>query len=154
VNDVVSGSEPILPYSVEVHHDLMNLDSGLINQTQCPSTLSLVNEASGNERAHTKPFDGGCERCSPAGHRYHDCPKRRASSNNECCGEFEKHLMNCPQGIIRSKEGLPEDARLPGEVNVVLGAEPLLPHSVEVEVQHNWNESELFPHSSFTSKPT
>jgi hypothetical protein len=59
--------------------------------------------------------------------------------------------MNCPQEIIRSKEGLPEDARLPGKVNVVLGPEPLLPHSVEV--QHNWTESELYPHLSFTFKP-
>jgi hypothetical protein len=66
--NVVSGSEPILPYSVEVHHDLMDLDSG-------PSTLGVVNEASGNERVHTKSFNKGCERCPPAGHKYHDCPK-------------------------------------------------------------------------------
>jgi hypothetical protein len=145
VVNVVSGSEPILPCSVEVHHDLMDLDSG-------PSTLGLINEASGNfKRAHTKSFNGGCERCLPAGHKYHDCPKRRASLNNECCGGFGKHLMNCPQGIIRSKEGLPEDARLPGKINVVLRAEPLLPHFVKI--QHIWTESELYPHSSFTFKP-
>jgi hypothetical protein len=34
---------------------------------------------------------------------------------------------------------------------VVLGEEPLLPHSVEV--QHNWTDAELYPHSSFTFKP-
>jgi hypothetical protein len=144
VVNVVSGSEPILPYSVEVHHDLMYLDSG-------PSMLGVVNEASGNERVHTKSFNEGCERCPPVEHKYHNCPKRRASSNHECCGGLGKHLMNCPQGIVRSKEGLTEDARLLGKVNVVLGAEPLLPHSVEV--QHNWTESEVYPHSSFTFKP-
>jgi hypothetical protein len=58
--------------------------------------------------------------------------------------------MNCPQGIIRSKESLPEDALLPGKVDVVLGAEPVLPHSVVV--QHNWTESKLYPHSSFIFK--
>jgi hypothetical protein len=144
VVNVVSGSEPILPYSVEVHHESMDLDSG-------PSTLGVVNEASGNEPVHTKSFNEGCERCPPAGHKYHNCPKRRASLNHECCGGLEKHLMNRPQGSIRSKEGLPENALLPGKVNVVLGAEPLLPHSVEV--QHNWTQSELYPHSSFTFKP-
>jgi hypothetical protein len=34
---------------------------------------------------------------------------------------------------------------------VVLGSEPLLPHSVKV--QHNWTDAELYPHSSFTFKP-
>jgi hypothetical protein len=34
---------------------------------------------------------------------------------------------------------------------VVTGSEPILPHSVEV--QNNWTDAELYPHSSFTFKP-
>jgi hypothetical protein len=34
---------------------------------------------------------------------------------------------------------------------VVTGSEPLLPHSVEV--QNNWTDAELYPHSLFTFKP-
>jgi hypothetical protein len=51
----------------------------------------------------------------------------------------------------KNKECAPEDARERGEINVVTGSEPLLPHSVEV--QNNWTDAELYPHSSFTFKP-
>jgi hypothetical protein len=37
-----------------------------------------------------------------------------------------------------------------GGINVVTGSEPILPHSVEV--QNNWTDAELYPHSSFTFK--
>jgi hypothetical protein len=46
---------------------------------------------------------------------------------------------------------VPEDARARGGINVVTGSEPILPHSVEV--QNNWTDAELYPHSSFTFKP-
>jgi hypothetical protein len=46
---------------------------------------------------------------------------------------------------------VPKDARARGGINVVTGSEPILPHSVEV--QNNWTDVELYPHSSFTFKP-
>jgi hypothetical protein len=57
----------------------------------------------------------------------------------------------CEQKLAQDKERAPEDVRPQGKVNVVLGSEPLLPHSVEV--QHNWTDAELYSHSSFTFKP-
>jgi hypothetical protein len=62
-----------------------------------------------------------------------------------------KHFMGCEQKLAQDRERAPEDGRPQGKVNVVLGSEPLLPHSVKV--QHNWTDAELYPHSSFTFKP-
>jgi hypothetical protein len=70
---------------------------------------------------------------------------------NECCGGFGKHLTGCTQDSAQNKERMSDDARARGEVNVVTGSEPNLPHSVEV--QNNWTDAELYPHSSFTFKP-
>jgi hypothetical protein len=42
-------------------------------------------------------------------------------------------------------------AREGRDLDVVTGSEPILPHSVEV--QNNWTDAELYPHSSFTFKP-
>jgi hypothetical protein len=69
----------------------------------------------------------------------------------DCCGGYGKHLMACERKLAQGTERAAKDVRLPGKVNVVLGSEPLLPHSVEV--QHNWTDAELYPHSSFTFKP-
>jgi hypothetical protein len=70
---------------------------------------------------------------------------------NACCDGYEKHLPTCEQKLAQDNERAPEDVRPQGKVNVVLGSEPLLAHSVEV--QHNWTDAELYPHSSFTFKP-
>jgi hypothetical protein len=69
----------------------------------------------------------------------------------DCCGGYGEHLMACERKLAQGTERAAKDVRLPGKVNVVLGSEPLLPHSVEV--QHNWTDAELYPHSSFTFKP-
>jgi hypothetical protein len=58
--------------------------------------------------------------------------------------------MACERKLAQETERAAKDVRLQGKVNVVLGSEPLLPHSVEV--QHNWTDTELYPHSSFTFK--
>jgi hypothetical protein len=70
---------------------------------------------------------------------------------NECCGGYGKHLTGCTQASTQNKERVPDDAHARGEINVVTGFEPILPHSVEV--QNNWTDAELYPHSSFTFKP-
>jgi hypothetical protein len=67
-----------------------------------------------------------------------------------CCGGNWKHLTTCHQKLVPDTRNAPHYERPRGKVNVVLGEEPLLPHSVEV--QHNWT-AELYPHSSFTFKP-
>jgi hypothetical protein len=59
--------------------------------------------------------------------------------------------MACEQKLAQDTERTAKNVRLQGKVNVALGSEPLLPHSVEV--QHNWTDAELYPHSSFTFKP-
>jgi hypothetical protein len=59
--------------------------------------------------------------------------------------------MPCERKLAQDTERAAKDVRVQGKVNVVLGSEPLLPHSVEV--QHNWTDAELYPHSSFTFKP-
>jgi hypothetical protein len=68
-----------------------------------------------------------------------------------CCGGNQKHLTTCNQNLAPDTKDAPHNKRPLGKVNVVLGEEPLLPHSVEV--QHNWTDAELYPHSSFTFKP-
>jgi hypothetical protein len=68
-----------------------------------------------------------------------------------CCGGYRKHLTTCNQKLAPDTKDAPHDKRPRGKINVVLGEEPLLPHSVEV--QHNWTDAELYPHSSFTFKP-
>jgi hypothetical protein len=68
-----------------------------------------------------------------------------------CCGGNRKHLTTCHQELVPDTKDAPHDESPRGKVNVVLGEEPLLPHSVEV--QHNWTDAELYPHSSFTFKP-
>jgi hypothetical protein len=73
-------------------------------------------------------------------------------AKNQCCGGYGKHLTGCAQASTQNKERAPEDARPRGEINVVTGSEPLLPHSVKV--QNNWTDGELYPHSSFTFKPS
>jgi hypothetical protein len=59
--------------------------------------------------------------------------------------------MACEQRLVQDEECPPSEARPQGKANVVLGSEPLLPHSVEV--QHNWTDADLYPHLSFTFKP-
>jgi hypothetical protein len=72
-------------------------------------------------------------------------------AKNQCCGGYGKHLTGCAQASAQNKERAPEDARARGGKIVVTGFEPLLPHSVEV--QNNWTDAELYPHSLFTFKP-
>jgi hypothetical protein len=59
--------------------------------------------------------------------------------------------MACKRKLVQDTERRAKDVCLQGKVNVVLGSEPLLPHSVEV--QHNWTDAKLYPHSLFTFKP-
>jgi hypothetical protein len=72
-------------------------------------------------------------------------------AKNQCCGGYGKHLTGCAQASAQNKKRAPEDARARGKIKVVTGSEPLLPHSVEV--QNNWTDAELYPHSLFTFKP-
>jgi hypothetical protein len=60
-----------------------------------------------------------------------------------CCGGYGKHLTACEQKLAQGRERAPKDERPQGKVDVVLGSEPLLPHSVAV--QHNWTDAELYP---------
>jgi hypothetical protein len=59
--------------------------------------------------------------------------------------------MACERKLAQDTERRAKDVCLQSKVNVVLGSEPLLPHSVKV--QHNWTDAELYPHSSFTFEP-
>jgi hypothetical protein len=141
--NVVLGSDPILPHSVEVQDDWM--DSELYPHASCSFDLTTAGELGSGA------FNGRCERCPPKGHKTRDCPSRGNVAKNQCCGGYGKNLTGCAQASAQNKERAPEDARARGEINVVTGSEPLLPHSVEV--QNNWTDAELYPHSSFTLKP-
>jgi hypothetical protein len=79
------------------------------------------------------------------------CPMRVDVQKPVCYGGNWKHLTIGNQKLAPNTKDAPHDKRPRGKVNEVLGEEPLLPHSVEV--QHNWTDAELYPHSSFTFKP-
>jgi hypothetical protein len=157
----VTGFEPILPHSVEVQPDWN--DSTLHPHTEGSFKPALIIEPD-----QSKTLKGLCEhvyraedcldcvpdqrtKCCEYGHLARDCPTRVGIQKNVCCGGYGKHLTACEQKLAQDKERAPKDVRPQGKVNVVLGSEPLLPHSVEV--QHNWTDAELYPHSSFTFKP-
>jgi hypothetical protein len=143
VVNVVLGSEPILPYSVEVHDDWM--DSELHPRSSCSFKLTRGNESGSGA------FNGQCERCPPRGHRARDCPSRGNVPKNECCGGYGKHLTGCPRAPAQNGDRVLNNVSSQGKVNVVSGSKPILPHSVEI--QNNWTDGELYPHSSFTFKP-
>jgi hypothetical protein len=63
-----------------------------------------------------------------------------------CCGSGRLLVIKSLPQIRRTRLTTKDNL-----VNVVLGEEPLLPHSVEV--QHNWTDAESYPYSSFTLKP-
>jgi hypothetical protein len=89
-------------------------------------------------------------KCCGYGHLARNCPTRLGAQKNEGCG-FGNNLMACEQRLVQDEECPLSEARPQGKANVVLGSEPLPPYSVEV--QHNWTDAELYPHSSFTFKP-
>jgi hypothetical protein len=121
------------------------MDSELYPHSSCSFNLTPVSESGSGA------INGRCERCPPKGHKARDCPNRGNGPKHECCGGYGKHLTGCTQASAQNKERVPEDARTRGGINVVTGSEPILPHSVEV--QNNWTDAELYPHSSFTFKP-
>jgi hypothetical protein len=99
-----------------------------------------------NEPASGEGFNGRCPRCLQRGHRVRECPNPSAVPRNDCCGWYGKHFPGCAHATAQDRERTPNGARPQGVVNVVLGSEPILPHSVEV--QDDWMDSELYPHSS------
>jgi hypothetical protein len=119
------------------------MESELYPHASCSFNLTSAGESGAGA------FNGRCERCPPKGHKTRDCPRRKNVAKNQCCG-YGKHLTGCAQASAQNKERAPEDARARGEINVVTGSEPLLPHSVEV--QNNWTYAELYPHSSLNFK--
>jgi hypothetical protein len=120
------------------------MDSELYPHYSCSFNLTPVSESG------LEAFNGRFERCPPKVHKARDCPNRGNVHKNECCGGYGNHLTGCTQASAQSKERVPGDARATGGINVT-GSEPILPHSVEV--QNNWTDAELYPHSSFTFKP-
>jgi hypothetical protein len=121
------------------------MDTELYPHALCSFNLTTAGESG------SAAFNGRCERCPPKGHKTRDCPRRRNVAKNQCCGGYGKHLTGCAQASVQNKERALEDARARGEINVMTGFEPLLPHFVEV--QNNWMDAELYPHSLFTFKP-
>jgi hypothetical protein len=120
------------------------MDYELYPHASCSFNVTPVSESGSGA------FNGRCERCPPRGHKARDCPSRGNVPKNECCGGYGKHLTDCTQASAQNKERVPENARARGGINVVMGSEPILPHSVEV--QNNWTDAELYSHSSFTFK--
>jgi hypothetical protein len=143
VVNVVWGSDPILPRSVEVQNDWM--DSEFYPYASCSFNLTTAGKSGSGA------FNGRCERCPPKGQKTRDCPSRESVARKQCCGGYGKHLTGCAQTSVQNKERAPEETRARGEINVVTDFEPLLPHSVEVH--NNWTDAELYPRSSFTFKP-
>jgi hypothetical protein len=145
--------KPILPRLVEVQPDWN--DSALYPFTE-GSPKSFKNLEGGREGRSGAPSCISCARdqetrCGEGGHLARDCPMRADAQKPICCGGNWKYLTTCHQKLISNTRDAPHDGRPRGKVYVVLGEEPLLPHSVEV--QHNWTDAELYLHSSFTFKP-
>jgi hypothetical protein len=109
-----------------------------------PPAISPVNEP-----AQAEAFNGHCPRCLQRGHRVRDCRNTSAVPRNDCCGWYGKHFPGYAQATAQDRERASNGARPQGVVDVVSGSEPILPHSVEV--QHNWTDAELSPHSSSKS---
>jgi hypothetical protein len=91
-----------------------------------PARLSVSKPASG------EGFNGRCPRCLQGGHRVRECSNPSAIPRNDCCGWYGKHFPGCAQATAQDGERAPTGARPQGVVNVVLGSDPILPHSVEV----------------------
>jgi hypothetical protein len=161
VVNVATGFEPILPHSVEVQPDWS--DSTLHPHMEGSFKSALVIEPD-----QSRTLKGSCARgdrvqespervrdpkakCCEQGHLARDCPIRVGAQRKDCCGGYGNHVMACERRLAQGTERAAKDVRLQGKVNVVLGFEPLLPHSIEV--QHKWTDAELYPHSSFTFKP-
>jgi hypothetical protein len=99
-----------------------------------------------NEPASGEGFNGRCPRCLQMGHRVRECPNPSTVPWNDCCGWYGKHFPGCAQATAQDRGRAPAGARPQGVLNVVLGSDPILPHSLEV--QNHWMDSELFPHAS------
>jgi hypothetical protein len=159
VVNVATGFEPILPHSVEVQPDWSG--STLYPHTEGSFKSAMVIEPDQSETVKGACAHGVQEstervrdpkaKCCQRRHLARDCPIRGGAQKKDCCGGYDNHLMACERQFTRDTERATKDVRLPGKVNVVLGSEPLVPHSIEV--QHNWTDAELYPHSPFTFKP-
>jgi hypothetical protein len=99
-----------------------------------------------HEPASGEGFNGRCPRCRQRGHRVRECPNPSVVPRNDCCGWYGKHFPCCAQATAQDRERAPTGARPQGVVNVVLGSDPILSHSVEV--QNDWMDSELYPYAS------
>jgi hypothetical protein len=148
VVNVSTGFEPILPHSVEVQPDWD--DSTLYSQAEDSNKSALIVEPDQSRTLKERcvlvyrALDGpdcvqdtrmkSCEK----GHLTRDCPTRVGVQKNVCCGGYGKHLTECESKLVQGTERAVMDVRPRGKVNVVLGFEPLLRHSVEV--QHNWTD--------------
>jgi hypothetical protein len=103
VVNVVLGSDPILPHSVEVQNDWMG--SELYPHASCSFNFTTAGKLGSGA------FNGRRERCPPKGHKTRDCPSRGNVAKNQCCGGYGKHLTGCAQASAQNKERAPEDAR-------------------------------------------
>jgi hypothetical protein len=98
VVNVVLGSDPNFPYSVEVQNVWM--DSELYPHASCSFFLTTAGSGLG-------AFNGRCERCPPKGHKTRDCPSRGNVAKNQCCGEYGKHLTGCAQASPKTRNARP-----------------------------------------------
>jgi hypothetical protein len=103
------------------------------------------------ENAQGEAFNGCCPCCLQRGHMVRDCPNPSAVPQHDCCGWYGQHFPGCANASAQDRERAPNVARPQGVVNVVTGSEPILPHSVEV--QPDWDDSELYPHTEYSFKP-
>jgi hypothetical protein len=102
------------------------------------------------ETAHGKAFNGRCPRCLQRGHRVRDCSNPSAVPRYDCCGWYGQHFPGCANATAQDRERAPNAVRPQGVVNVATGFEPILPHSVEV--QPDWSDSTLYPHTKDSFK--
>jgi hypothetical protein len=140
VVNVATGFEPILPHSVEVQPDWSG--STLYPHTEGSFKSAMVIEPDQSETVKGACAHGVQEstervrdpkaKCCQRRHLARDCPIRGGAQKKDCCGGYDNHLMACERQFTRDTERATKDVRLPGKVNVVLGSEPLVPHSIEV----------------------
>jgi hypothetical protein len=103
------------------------------------------------ENAQGEAFNGRCPHCLQRGHKVCECPNPSAVPHHDCCVWYGRHFPGCANAPAQDRERAPNAVRPQGVVNVVTGFEPILPHSVEV--QPDWNDSTLYPHTERSFEP-